>query len=933
MESYNLEALTANPSFSEELFNQFSDNPEAVADQWKDVFRTIGSRDIHYEKPTLEKANRDKGEGSVLYYPKLQIIGTPDQKISNLIQTYRTYGHLMAHVNPLEENKPEEPWQLSLEQQGFTKQDLTKPFPTLGLLDKDEAPLIEIIQQLKSIYCDKIGYEFTYLQNPEIESWIQNKLENPHQKDRLTIEQKKIILQNLNKSELFENFLHTKYTGQKRFSLEGGETLIPMLAMMIEKGADLGIEEYILGMAHRGRLNVLTNILNKSYSQVFYEFEDSYIPGSFEGSGDVKYHKGFSAGVTTSKEKFVNIFLSPNPSHLEAVNPVVEGIVRGKQFLRRGDKAAVMPVLIHGDAALSGQGIVYETLQLCKLPGYSTCGTLHFVINNQIGFTTIPEDSRSTKYCTDIAKTFGAPVFHVNAEDPESCVLATLLALELRLKFQCDVFIDLVCYRKYGHNESDEPAFTQPVEYKIIRSKQPIREIYRDALILQGVVERKVAEALEAEFNEALQSAHLETKNSAATPKEKTPDQNNASSFDPFEQTQTGVSEDVVQTLAQALAYIPEEFQAHKKLYNLHQDRKNSLLKTTEDKSIDWGTAEILAYATLLNEGINIRVSGQDVQRGTFSHRHAVLIHQEHKDKPPYIPLQNLSNSQGIFQIYNSSLSEYAILGFEYGYSIARLEDLTIWEAQFGDFSNGAQVIIDQFIATAEQKWGQKAPVVLLLPHGYEGQGPEHSSARMERFLALSGDNNWRVAYPSTPAQMYHLLRSQALAKARKPLIVFTPKGLLRHPRCLSSRADLIQGSFQTIIEDPSTNHNAAELFLCTGRIYYDIKEEIEKLGTQDAALVRVEQLYPLHTAALQGIFKKMHNLKTCCWVQEEPCNMGAWDYIHPQLQAMLPSNVPLKYIGRARSSSPAAGSYGLHKKQHRQIIEELQKLKESHES
>lgn len=729
----------------------------------------------------------------------------------------------------------------------------------------------------------------------------------------LSLEEKQRILRDLNKSELLEVFLHTKYVGQKRFSLEGGETLIPMLESVIEKGADEGIEEFYIGMSHRGRLNVLSNILNKSYTELFSEFDESYIPESFEGSYDVKYHKGFSSEIKTINDKRVKISVTSNPSHLESVDAVIEGQVKARQVTLNDNGKKVLPILIHGDAAVSGQGVVYETLQFCKLPGYETGGTLHFVVNNQIGFTTLPKDSRSTLYCTDIAKTFGDPVFHVNVEEPESAVFATLLSLKIRQKFQIDVFIDLNCYRKFGHNETDEPAFTQPLEYQVIRKKRPVREIYRDRLISQSFLEKEIAEQLESEFKESLNAAQnaINIKQNKITLKNE-----HESGKLPLHVEISRVSKDKLIELAKIFCSVPKSFNIHPKVNQLIKNRLSMVL---ENKPIDWGMAEHLSYATLLSEGVNIRISGQDSCRGTFSHRHGLFVDQIlEKD---YFPLKHISNTQGRFDLYNSTLSEFAALGFEYGYNMMSLQDLTIWEAQFGDFANGAQVIIDQYIASAEQKWGQQSSLVMLLPHGYEGQGPEHSSGRLERFLSLSGDNNMQIVYPTTPVQFFHLIRRQILGKIYKPLIVFTPKGLLRLPECVSPLSDFTGGSFETIIDDPLRIHDAKELIFCSGRIYYDLIEQRKKHNAIDIAIVRIEQLYPLDIFKLKEIISKYTNLKKCFYVQEEPSNMGAFEYLNRPLNELLGEHLTLEFVGRKRSASPATGSHLLHKLEYETIM------------
>jgi 2-oxoglutarate dehydrogenase E1 component len=844
-----------------------------------------------------------------------------DQRIRHLIEAYRRHGHLLAKVNPIATEALNVPPQLSLETLGFTLAELTQLFPSMGLLASPEASLDEIIQALQRIYCGVASVEYVDVQPAELAEWIRSRLEPKGFQGILSLEEKTKILELLNRSQLFESFLHTKYVGQKRFSLEGCETLIPMLGAAIDKGSTLGMEEVVLGMAHRGRLNVLSNILNKSYQEIFSEFDEGYIAESFEGTGDVKYHKGYLSAILSSHGHKIKISLTPNPSHLESVDPVVEGQARGKQFKQddETERVTVVPILVHGDAALSGQGVVYETLQLCNLPGYRTGGTIHFVINNQIGFTTLPRDSRSTRYSTDIALTFGIPVFHVNAEHPEECVFVTQLAMEIRQKFHCDVFIDINCYRKYGHNEGDEPAFTQPLEYRTIRKKKSIQEIYADSLIDQGVIKKDLAESLENEFKQSLQKA-LESQKSAGVSEEKGDQkQENSDEKELLAAIPTGVSLHTLAAVTDRFCDIPADFHIHPKVKNLVNERLE-MGSGKNGKKIDWGMGEFLAYGTLLWEGTNVRITGQDVCRGTFSHRHAMWVDQESQKE--YFPLSHLKNGQGRFEIVNSSLSEMAALGFEYGYSLACVVDLVIWEAQFGDFANGAQVIIDQYLMSGEQKWSQKSRLVLLLPHGYEGQGPEHSSGRIERFLTLAGHHNVFIANPTTPAQLFHLLRRQVLLPLQKPLIVFTPKGLLRYPACVSSLEDLAEGSFHEIIDDSAAPPEVERLILCSGRVYYDLVLEREKFK-KNLAIVRIEQLYPLHQEKLKTIFDKYSGVKECCWVQEEPKNMGAWQFIKPYLEELLTPTAQLRYIGRGQSASPATGSHLMHEREHQAIMQD----------
>ena len=732
---------------------------------------------------------------------------------------------------------------------------------------------------------------------PEMERWIQERVEKSRFRPELSLEDKKQLFGQLNRAELFETFIHTRYVGQKRFSLEGAETLIPILADLIEKSAS---EEVVIGMAHRGRLNVLANILQKSYTAIFSEFEDFLDPNWVGGDGDVKYHKGFSANVKTAGGKEVHLSLTSNPSHLESVNPVAMGKAYAKLKLHPERKA--MPILIHGDSSIAGQGIVYEALQLSQVPGYGTSGTMHVIINNQVGFTTLPAEYRSTACSTDIAHAFSAPVFHVNAEDPEACAYVSKLACEIRETFHCDVFIELNGYRKYGHNESDEPAYTQPLEYQKIRSKKTIREIYRDQLLQEGALEQAFAEKAEKEFHKQLA---FELEEFKVKPSRK-PDEAFGGEWEGFvaptfeqllEPVNTAVDAATLRQIAEEMSKIPEGFNIHKKLAKLVENRSERL-----DGKIDWGTAEHLAFGSILKDGHAVRLSGQDSQRGTFSHRHAAWVDQKSGKK--YFPLQQL----GDFTVYNSPLSEFAVMGFEFGYSVANPKSLTCWEAQFGDFANGAQVIIDQYLCCSASKWTRYSGLALLLPHGYEGQGSEHSSCRLERYLQLSAQGNWRVVYPTTPAQFFHLLRRQVLTNYRVPLIALTPKELLRHPECISELSDLTEGKFEEII--CNRVEKPRKLLLCSGHVVFDL------LGHEDISVARIEQLYPLHEEKLQEILEQHKDVEEILWVQEEPKNMGAWSYIAP----LLPKEV--KYVGRLAAAAPATSSPKRHKKELEAIIE-----------
>ncbi len=869
------EVSFSNLAYIDDQYRRFKENPLGVEGSWRYFFEG------------WEMGRQGTGTVSL------------DLQVARLIHAYRTYGHLKASVNPLAEGNSEDIQELSLSELGFQEGDLEKTFPTCGFLASPEAPLKELVAALEKTYSDSIGIEFMGLRVPELETWLQKIIE-PGFPIPFSASEKLEIFHDLNKAELFEHFLHTKYVGQKRFSLEGGETLIPMMAFLIEEAAADGVKDVVLGMAHRGRLNVLANILNKSYETLFHEFEAHYTPDLFEGTGDVKYHKGFIGALQTKKGDPIAITLSANPSHLESVDPVVEGQARAKQELH--GPGSVLPLLIHGDASVAGQGVVYETLQLAKLKGYETGGTIHIVINNQIGFTTLPKDGRSTRYCTDIAYTFGAPVFHVNAEKPEECVWAALLALRIRQKFHCDVFIDLNGYRKWGHNESDEPSFTQPLEYHLIRDKKTIRKLYLEKLVQEGVIDPQAAEAIEKEFHAKLQ-ASLD-KSGAVVQAQPSLDQ-------PFEVFSTAVSGALLKELAEDFCSIPEGFNLHPKIRRLLKERLAMM-----EGGIDWGMAEHLAYASLLVDKIHIRISGQDVRRGTFSHRHAVWVDQDNEGKR-YSPLSHLKRPQAPFDIYNSPLSEFAVLGFDFGYSLFYPRALVVWEAQFGDFGNGAQVIIDQYIASSEQKWGHRSGITLLLPHGYEGQGPEHSSARLERYLQLSADDNWQIVNCSTPAQFFHLLRRQPLLKRPKPLVVFTPKALLRHPAFLSPLQEFTTGTFQEFFDDPKVLH-PRRILICSGKVYYDLIAERKK---DDIAILRIDQLYPFHLEKFQKLVEKYRDVSEWVWVQEEHSNMGAYSYIRPLLQAAVGKEI--RYCGRGPSASTAAGSYALHTQQQSQWMQE----------
>jgi multifunctional 2-oxoglutarate metabolism enzyme len=852
--------------------------------------------------------------------------------VLQLIRAYRVRGHLQADVNPLGYEWSYHP-ELDPATYGLTIWDLDRTFVTGGLGGKDIAPLREILDILRQTYTRKVGIEFMHISDPTERRWLQERIEPVRAADPISPEMRRRILQKLNAAEAFERFLHTKYIGHKRFSLEGAESLIPLLDAILSDAADQEVEEVVIGMAHRGRLNVLANILGKPYEVIFSEFEGSIDPNTIQGSGDVKYHLGAKGVHRAPSGAEVKITLASNPSHLEAVDPVVEGMVRAKQDqLRRrrvdapgGDYYdAVIPILIHGDAAFAGQGVVAETLNLSQLRGYKTGGTIHIVINNQIGFTTTPADARSSTYATDIARMIQAPIFHVNGDDPEACVRVARLALDYRQVFNKDVVIDLLCYRVHGHNEADEPTYTQPLLYKKIAQKRSVRKLYTEMLLRRGDMKPEEAEQMLDDYQARLQEAfertqHLKEKDPGAVlqldeqPKEEPP----------LPEVETAARKEDLEAVVQALVQLPENFHIHPKLERQFKRRGVLFYK---EKKIDWAFAEALAFGTLLLEGTPVRLSGQDSRRGTFSQRHAVLYDQETGEE--YIPLNHIREGQAELLIYDSLLSEYAVCGFEYGYSVASPESLVLWEAQFGDFANGAQIIFDQFISAAEEKWGQQSGLVCLLPHGYEGQGPEHSSARLERFLQLCAQQNMIVGNLTTPANYFHVLRRQARMPSKKPLILMTPKSLLRHPLAVSTPEELWNSRFQEIYPAETDPAETRRLLLCTGKVYYDLLEAMmqDEASRRQIGLLRIEQLYPFPKAALQAELARYRDVKDVVWVQEEPANMGAWSYMQPRLNALLEMlhgdcSRRVRYIGRPEVASPATGSAKVHQLEQERIV------------
>ena len=896
----------ADVSQIEELYQQFLNDPASMEKSWKEFFEGFEFARLNYS--TNGKSDKTNIPENV----------KKEFNVINLINGYRTRGHLFTKTNPVRERRHYLPT-LDVENFGLKNSDLETVFHSGSLIGIGPATLNKIIKHLQQTYCASIGAEYKYIRSPEIVTWLENKMESSLNMPVFSIEQKRRILGKLNEAVAFENFVHTKFVGQKRFSLEGCETLIPALDAIIEFGAQQGIKEYVIGMSHRGRLNVLANILGKTYEEIFTEFEGlEYDELGF--AGDVKYHLGFSSDVVTSDGHKVHLSVAPNPSHLEAVDPVVQGIVRSKiDNTPGGDENQIAPILIHGDAAVAAQGVVYEVIQMSLLKGYRTGGTIHLVVNNQIGFTTNYIDGRSSTYCTDVAKVTLSPVFHVNADDVEALVYTIQLALEYRQKFHRDVFIDILGYRKYGHNEGDEPRFTQPLLYKAIAAHQDPRKIYNEKLLSQGEVEGNLVREMEVSFKEMLEKS-LDTARQIKKKKVKSFLEGSwkglrlATPEDFIKSPTTGVDENVLRSIGKKITELPSGKNFFSKTVRLFEERK----KMVPAGSFDWAMGELLAYGSLLKEGFPVRITGQDVERGTFSHRHAVIQVEDSEEN--YVPLNNIENGQAPFRIYNSLLSEYAVLGFEYGFALSTPNTLVIWEAQFGDFNNGAQIIIDQYISSAEDKWNRMNGIVLLLPHGYEGQGAEHSSGRIERFLNLSAGYNMNILNCTTPANFFHALRRQMHRPFRKPLAIFTPKSLLRHPRCISQINEFSSGSFRELIDDSNVvAEKVRKVLICSGKIYYELLEQKEKDQAEHIAIVRLEQLYPLPVDQLQKIKQRYKNAKLWIWIQEEPVNMGAWSYL---LRVATPI-IPLSSITRPESASPATGSYKTHDREQRQLIAE----------
>ena len=867
----------------EEMYQNYLQDPKSISEEWSSFFQGFDFAKEVYSEEDIPQ------------------IFQKEFKVINLIDAYRKSGHLFTQTNPVRERRQYSPT-LDYKNFGLEESDLEVEFQAGEQVGIGASKLSDIIKHLDQVYCQSIGVEYMYVRDPKEIDWIKNRLHKNSNTPKFEAKQKKHILHKLNQAVAFENFLHKKFVGQKRFSLEGAESLIPALDALVEHSSDLGVEEFVMGMSHRGRLNVLANIFNKTYKEIFSEFEGKLYEDD-NISGDVKYHLGFTSMQKCSNGNNIKLNLTPNPSHLEAVDPVVEGITRAKLDSKYGgDVKKILPILLHGDAALAGQGVVYEVIQMAQLDGYQTGGTIHIAVNNQVGFTTNYLDARSSTYCTDVAKVTLSPVLHVNGDDVEAVVHALQLAVEYRQKYQKDVFIDLLCYRKYGHNEGDEPRFTQPKLYEAISKHKNPREIYKEKLMNEGVVETGIAKELEKDFQDLLQDRFdeaKEIKKAKITRFLKEEWSEVKRNFIPeFKGSNaTNIGQDKLKELAKHLYDIPQADKLFKKTRKLLADRKKMV---EESDSLDWAMGELLAYASLLDEGHDIRLSGQDVERGTFSHRHAILKVEQSEEE--VCPLNSISTTAN-FEAYNSLLSEYGVLGFDYGYSITLPNTLTIWEAQFGDFSNGAQIMLDQFISCAEDKWKVMSGLVMLLPHGYEGQGAEHSSARLERYLQMCAKYNMQIVNCTTPANFYHVMRRQLKREYRKPLVVFTPKSLLRHPKCVSSITDLADGKFEGIIDDTIAPKSVDRLVLCSGKIYYELLDRREKEAAENVALVRVEQLFPLDKQGIIELIEK-YNAKEVVWVQEEPENMGAWTFILSELRTL-----GIDVIAREASAATATGS------------------------
>jgi 2-oxoglutarate dehydrogenase E1 component len=918
-----------NAGYVEDLHARWSQSPASVDEGWRRFFEGAAAApgtDVSASRPAPRPSTNGNGKNGTAAYQQavretVYAANDLQTRVTHLVNAYRVRGHLAADLDPLDVASPATA-NLELSSFGLSEADLDLTFATAGMSGlPDRATLRDIVAFLRETYCGTIGVEFTHVEEAEARNWLQDVMETTRNHASLDRAELLRILTKLTDAEIFEQFIHKNYVGAKRFSLEGAESMIPLIDLLIEAAGAHGIEELVIGMAHRGRLNVLVNVMGKNVREIFAAFDDKK-PERFLGAGDVKYHLGYSSDVVTGSGRAVHLSMAFNPSHLEWVNPVVEGRVRAK--IDRRKRKSTMPLLVHGDASFMGQGVVSETLNLAGLEGYTTGGTIHLVVNNQIGFTTVPSDSRSTRYCTDIARELRVPVFHVNGEDPEAVIQVTRLAVEYRQRFKQDVVIDMYCYRKYGHNEGDEPRFTQPVMYAVIDHKPGVRDTYVKRLVDGGKITRDEADAIAHERRATLEKAleearqgdfqHMpEAMGGVWGPYKGGPDAS-------VPEVSTTFSREGLLAAVDRLSTLPVGFPPNPKALKVLEQRRE---RAHAGQGLDWGAAEHLAFATILLDGHGIRISGQDARRGTFSHRHATLF--DAKTGEPYTPLAHLGEGVGAtvgrFEVYDSPLSEAGVLGFEYGYSLDRPDKLVVWEAQFGDFANTAQVILDQFVVSAEDKWGRLSGLVMLLPHGFEGQGPEHSSARIERFLQLAAEDNIQVCNLTTPAQLFHALRRQVMRPWRKPLIIFTPKSLLRHHEAVSSLAELTDGAFQRVIPDvAAAPDQVRRILLCSGKVYYDLVAERRRLGREDVAIVRLEQYYPLD-GSLARVLSAYRQGTPLVWVQEEPRNMGAWYFVNARRDEMFEGRHPLSLVSRPESASPATGSKAAHDLEQKMLL------------
>jgi len=901
-----------NADLLDEYYQRWKQDPKSVDSSWSAFFEGF-------------ELGRSPGKNGQLAAPETGASEQLLERVDGLIYNFRILGHTQARIDPLSDSRPEQP-ALSLRELGLEDVPLDTVVSSRYFQKSRRLLLGELIENLQRIYSDTIGVEFMHIQNERVRDWVRDRVEQRVSKPAPEANVQKKYLRWLMEAETFEQFVHTKFLGQKRFSLQGGESLIIILETLLEGCPAMGLQEIVFGMSHRGRLTVLANFLKKSYNAIFKEFSENYIPDLVAGDGDVKYHLGYESVRRTESGAEVGIRLAANPSHLEIVDPVVEGKARARQRIL-GDteeRKKVLPLLIHGDAAFAGQGVVAEVLNLSQLPGYETGGTIHVIVNNQIGFTTSPADARSTTYCTDVAKMIEAPIFHVNGDDPLAVAYVAQTALEFRQSFGGDVVIDMYCYRRYGHNETDEPSFTQPKLYKKIQSHPAVTKIFKDRLLQSGVLSAEEAENLEHEFRGRLETALSEVETSEVASKKdfhRSFDESSAVFQPPYshQEPETKVTKETVDLIVERITQVPEGFRAQPQIKRMLLDRRRKI--HSEGGPYDWSFGEALALGSLMVEGIPVRLSGQDSRRGTFSQRHAVLVDVEKSQK--YFPLANITPTQARFCVYNSMLSEAAVLGFDYGYSLDYPEMLCMWEAQFGDFANGAQVVIDQFIAGSESKWQRPSGIVLLLPHGYEGQGPEHSSARLERYLQLCAEDNMQVCNLTTPAQYFHVLRRQVKRDFRKPLILMTPKSLLRNERATSRIEDFTEAAFQQVIGPTGVSDPAKidRVIFCTGKVYYDLLAHVEANQAKEIALVRVEQLYPLNLEAIEAAIAPFRNATKWIWCQEEPRNTGAWTYIAPLLLPV--TGKAISYAGRPAAASPAVGSKAWHDRQQKELVQQ----------